>query len=231
MKRTPYPLILTGLMLIGILAACNMPSNPFLQTGTATPEPATIPTGTATSTLLPTATAPTTTSTPELAPLCDPNAAVIPTPASCQLPIAEEGSAFCSKKVPYNLILINSGATYEVLNEGFHCSDAGTKDGKQLVTCTGPMASQFRVKVCDPACAIPTVQAKITQCPEGFNYNAIQGCCTQEPNLIDRECGLLLLDTISCKVDCSEFTKKADCYKNSNSCWWNDKDNVCRLRE
>lgn len=230
MNKTLYPTILIGLLLIAISAACTMPFLSTSQSETEMPAPVTVPTETATPISTPTEFVAPATATPEFAPLCEPGAASVPTPSTCQLPIAEEGDAFCTKKVPYNLILLNAGATYEVLNEGFVCSDAGIINGKQALTCTGPMASPFRVKVCDPACAVPTVQAELTQCPQDYFYNNQQGCCSQELLLVDQNCELLTLETKSCVVDCSVFNKKTACEKNSYACEWNAENKVCQLR-
>ncbi|MBN1453876.1 MAG: hypothetical protein JW963_22870 [Anaerolineales bacterium] len=230
MNKTTRTRILTGLSLIGILMACNMPSAQIPQAETETPVPTANPAETATP--VPTATVfvPTNTPTPEFAPFCEPDAASDLTP-QCQLPIAEQSSVFCTNKNPYNLIFINPGSTYEVLSDGFKCSDAGMKDDRQMITCTGPMASTFELRVCDPACAIPAAQAELTQCPQDYLYNAQLGCCSQEPQPVDQDCVVLSLETRSCVVDCSVFTKKTTCDNNSNACIWDPNNNVCRLRK
>lgn len=178
----------------------------------------------------PTETAVPPTATVALAPICEPGAALVSTPASCQLPIAEQHSAFCTRKVPYNLVFMNEGATYQVLNESFRCLDEGVKDGKQRVSCTGPMSSSFQVRVCDPACAVPTVQAEVTQCAEGYIFDTVLGCCTQELQPADQGCIVLNLEVRSCVVDCGEFTKKADCEANAYACEWNGSTKTCERR-
>jgi hypothetical protein len=145
------------------------------------------------------------------------------------MPIAVESSTFCTKKIPYNLLLLNKNAVYEVQTEGFKCADEGMKDGKRIVTCTGKMAAPFEVTVCDPTCAIPTVQADITQCPQGYYYNNLHGCCTQELQMSQTSCVTLKLKTTSCVVDCSGYTKKATCEKNSQWCVWNS--GACETRK
>jgi hypothetical protein len=230
MKKNSRARILTGLSLIGIIMACNMPSMQISQPETETPPPAASSTNTATP--IPTATVfvATNTPTPEFAPFCEPDTEINLTP-QCQLPLAEQSSVFCTNKIPYNLIFINPGSTYDVLSDGFKCSDAGMKDGRQMITCTGPMASTFELIVCDPACAIPTVQAEITQCPQDYYYNDLQGCCAQEPQLIDQNCVLLSLETRSCVVNCGKFTTKSACENNSFACKWDANSSVCRLRK
>jgi hypothetical protein len=230
MRKIMYAKILTGLLLMGIITACNMPTTQIHQTETETPIPTASPTDTTTPVPVATEFIAPVTSTPEFAPFCELDAGSNLTP-QCQLPIAEQSSVFCTNKIPYNLIVINTGSTYEVISEGFKCSDAGMKDDRQMITCTGPMASTFGLRVCDPACAIPTVQAEITQCPQNYYYNDLQGCCSQEPQLTDQNCVLLRLETKSCVVDCSVFTKKSACDNNSNACKWDASNNVCQLRK
>ena len=70
--------------------------------------------------------------TPEFAPFCETGAQTASPLSQCQVPIVEESSTFCSDKAPYNLILMDEGLTYEVLTEGFVCSDAGMKNDKQI---------------------------------------------------------------------------------------------------
>jgi hypothetical protein len=230
MSKIPYLRILTGLLLVGISVACNMLFTQAPQPETETPVPTASPTETATLIPAPTEFVAPVTPTPELAPFCDPGFVANPTPSQCQLPIAEQSSVFCTNKIPYNLIFINAGSTYQVLSEGFQCSDAGMQDGRQMVTCTGPMASSFDLRVCDPGCAIPTAQAEITQCPQAYIYDNLRGCCTQELQSIDQSCVMLSLGTKSCVVNCGEFTNKTACENNSYACQWDDTNKVCQLR-
>jgi hypothetical protein len=230
MRNFPYPRFLVSQVLIGILTACTLLSSRVPTTGTETPFAAGSPTPTGTATLLPTEPLPSLTPTPEYAPICESDATSVPTPAACQLPLAEQSSVFCTNKVPYNLILINAGSTYEVLSDGVTCTDAGIKDEKELVTCTGAMASAFQLRVCDPACAIPTVQAVITQCPQQYTFDSLRGCCAQGEQPAGQNCTVLDLAITSCVVDCGVFTDEDDCDENSNACVWDADDNVCGLR-
>jgi len=231
MNKILYSIILAGLLLTGITAACNLPFTPASEASIETPTPTTRPAETMTPVITPTETGVPASATPEFAPVCEPGGTGALAPSTCQLPIAEEGGAFCSKKDPYNLIFINEGATYETLNRRFYCSDAGMKDGRQMVACTGPMALPFEVKICDPSCAVPTIQAEITQCPQGFNYNNLQGCCTQEIIQLQQNCVTLKLETISCVVECGQYTKKSACNNHSYACKWDDEAKVCQLRK
>lgn len=239
MNKTLYPKILTGLFLIGVLLACNLPFTLIPQPETETPTP----TGTETAT--PTASPSETpvliatqfvllvTEVPKFAPFCEPSSAFVftPTPFQCQLPIAEQSSVFCSSKVPYNLILVNIGSTYEISNEDITCSDGGMKGGRQILTCTGPMASNFELKVCDPTCAIPTFQAETTHCPQDYHFDESLQCCAQRPQPVDQNCVVLKLKTRSCVVDCKAFTDATTCGHNADACEWDSEKYVCLRRK
>lgn len=245
MRNPLYLKLFTGLLVIGISLACGIPFTQIEQPETETPfpMPTVRPTKTETPTFEPTLSSvnfatPTefvvlNTATPKFAPFCQPSSASVlePTPSQCRMPIAEQSSIFCSNKVPYNLIMINVNSTYETLSDDVTCSDAGVKDGKRMLTCTGPMALPFELKVCDQACAIPTFQAGTTHCPQDFNFNETLRCCEQEPQPAGQECVVLKLQTKSCVVDCSEYTSETTCGKNAYACTWNTELNLCQLRK
>jgi hypothetical protein len=231
MNKILKSIIFTGLLLGGITAACNLPFVSDSQTVAETPILTLTVSPAETVTPAPAFTEsapPASSATPEFAPFCDVNSAPLP---QCQLPVVKESSTFCARKDPYTLILMNKGLTYEVLTEGFKCSDAGVKNDKQMVTCTGQMAASFEINVCDPACVVPTVQAVVTQCQQGYNYNNLQGCCTNEIQLLNRNCMVFNFKTTSCVVDCSQFTTKKTCEKNSFACVWSEEDKGCVLRQ
>ena len=225
-----FSIVFTGSLLIISTAACNLIIS---QTSPGTSVPTAVPTETATPTptVAPTESVSTASATPEFAPFCGEGAATASPSVQCQVLLAEESSTFCSEKKPYNLIFFNEGLTYEVLTKGFRCSDAGKKNGKQMVTCTGQMASQFVVQVCDPACVIPTVQAEITQCPQGYSYNDRQGCCTQEFIQLNQNCMATNFTTTSCVTECYKFVKKSKCLQNSFACEWDEAEKECKLRQ
>lgn len=226
MKRDLLSVVLASAMLSGILAACNLPVAQDQQPVTDTP----LPTASPTATVIPVAIAPTVSATPEFAPFCAPDSVSVPTPAGCQLPIAREGDSFCNKKIPYNLVFINPGSTYETLSENFRCSDAGIQDGKQMITCTGLMASSYEVKICDPTCIVPTTAAGSPLCPSGYVLDSLLECCAPEAQITQPNCVTLELRTKSCVVNCAVFTKKSDCTANSYACIWNENTDTCQLR-
>ena len=231
MNKIWKSIIFTGLLLTGITAACSSPLVSATQINTETSVPTAGLTETATPAATLTESAPPASATPEFAPFCEADTASTLPAAQCQIPIAKESSTFCTDKNPYNLILIDTGLTYEVLTKGFRCSDAGKKGDKQMITCTGQMAASFEINVCNPSCVVPTVQADVVQCPQDYHYNNVQGCCTQELQQINQNCTVLKFQTTSCVVDCGVFTRKPRCIKNSYACEWNDAERVCQLRK
>jgi hypothetical protein len=230
MRKILKPVVFIGLALTVFTAACNLvvltpPAEAPLATVSATQTETSLPTATLTES------APTASATPEFAPFCEAGAETSTTLSTCDFPAAEEISTYCSEKDPYNLILVEKGLTYEPLTEGIRCLDSGIKDGKQLVACTGPLATDFELSVCDPSCVIPTVQAAITSCPQDYNYNSQQGCCTNEIQTLDQNCQTFEFKTGTCVVRCFEFGRESKCKRNAWACEWNDKDKVCELRK
>lgn len=242
MHNPLYRKILTGLLVIGFSLACGIPFTQAPLPETETPAPTLTAGPTSTETPLPTAIgiitlapAPTesglpVTPGPMFAPFCQPSSASVATPIQCREPIAEQSGAFCSDKVPFNLIQINLGSTYEISTESISCSEVGLKDGKLLLLCTGPMVLSFEMKVCDPACDYPTFSTGTTRCPEDLHYNELYGCCEREPIPIEQNCVVLKLDTIRCVIGCSEFTDRATCEKNGRACSWDREWNTCYQR-
>jgi hypothetical protein len=204
------------------MAACSISVVAPTPVATDTPVPSETPTA------APTAT-PEASATPEFAPMC----ADLATPETpiCRDLSATQSSTFCQDKDPYNLILFDQGLTYEVLTKGFRCSDAGLKGDKQMITCTGQFAANFAVNVCDPGCAVPTVQSTLVQCPQGYNYNARQGCCTNEIQEVSPNCKAFTFTTSTCVVNCFEYHREAKCKRHYDACIWDDKEKVCELRK
>ncbi|GAB4503517.1 MAG: hypothetical protein Fur0043_05090 [Anaerolineales bacterium] len=226
MNRALFSVILAGAGML-ILTACNLPIAQNQQPSTETPLPTTVPTATpVTVTDTPSASP-----TPEFAPFCAPEAVSVPTPAGCQLPIAWEGDAFCNKKIPYNLVFMNPGSTYETLSESFRCSSEGLQDGKQVISCTGPMAASYEVRICDPACIVPTAGSESALCPPGYTLDEALECCAPQTQITQPNCVTLKIKTKSCVVNCAIYKKKSDCNANSYACIWNESTDTCQLRK
>jgi hypothetical protein len=246
MSKAPYAGIATGLLLVCLfVAACSPLATQGSQPETEAPVSTASPAETATLVLLPTASL-TETATLELlptaslapatpmspfAPICELSVASTLAAPLCQRPIAEQSSAFCMNKVPFNLILVDAGATYELLSEGFECSDAGMKDDRRALMCSGPMGISFELRACgQQACALPTLPAEISQCPQGFWYDEPQGCCAFVPQPVEQSCVVLTLETKRCVINCAEFTKEDACNHHYHACLWNEEDKVCQVR-
>jgi hypothetical protein len=225
MNRILKSILFTGLILIVITTACRIEVVTPAEAVPPTPIP---PTETLTAT--PTEIIPTASATPEFAPFCQPDAASVSPAPQCRPLAAVESSTFCQDKEAYNLILIDQGLTYEVLTDKFRCTDAGTKDDKQLIACTGQFTANFAINVCDPSCVVPTVQAAVTKCPSGYLFNNLQGCCTNEPLVLNPNCQAFTFTTTYCIVRCFEFQREQKCKRNPTYCVWNEKDEICELR-
>ncbi len=143
-------------------------------------------------------------------------------PAGCALPTGNQLSQFCTNKNPYTLISVPQGATYDAVTAGFTCSDAGTKNGMQLISCTGSSASSFSVQVCTTACtaAGPTPTPLPSDvCPQGYSYSGDQQCC-QANQTSQNGCVTLSFNTIACgTVDCSRIKAMSMCSAN-HACRW-----------
>ena len=104
---------------------------------------------------------------PVVVPATDvPAPALEPTvPAAPLQPIVvTENDRFCLKKVPYTLIGMPETATYQMLTDGFACSEGGIQKGQHLITCTGPMYTLFKIQVCDGG-ACQDFEFGTTNCP------------------------------------------------------------------
>ena len=246
MKNPTYPGILAGMLLACLCLACNPPAarEPQPEPGTAVPIAS--PAETATLVILATA-SPTETATLEppatialspvlptkrVPPICERSMASTLAAPLCQRPIAEQSSLFCLSKKPYNLILVETGATYRVLTEGFTCSQAGMQAGRQLLMCNGPMGTSFEVEVCgQPACTPPTLAAESSQCPQGFWYDEPQGCCAFIPQPVESSCITLRLKTKMCATNCAVYSSASACDSHYPACQWDEEDKICRGRQ
>lgn len=142
----------------------------FVPVDTPTPAPtaivlATLPPPTKAVTATPTAIQP--------APLCS----VDPLVGACSVPSAAILSKSCVKKIPYTLVAFPPNSTFEIVEPGMTCKDEGVRGGQQNISCTGQQLYSYDLKICDPACSAPQLEADIGQCSEGYGYSAAAGCC------------------------------------------------------
>ncbi len=175
-----------------------------------------------TSTLVPVPTDTATATAVTQALFCVWNETPTPTSSRCTLPSGNQRDQFCVNKVPYTLIAIPAGDTYQATTVGIACDDAGVKNGFQLLTCTGPQSYTFNLQVCSAACAVPTSAVTATpsgRCPSGYDYLPDQQCCQASTN-DQNGCVTLSFDIRSCgQVDCSQYTTSSSC-SSHNVCKW-----------
>lgn len=116
---------------------------------------------------------------PQYAPFCQ------AAPAACQPPTIElRDNAFCVEKVPYAILAVPAGTTYESQDAGMECIDQATADGSLRITCHSKEGKQlwsYNLKVCNGACKAPSLQMGTGQCPEGYGFDAANQCCAVPP--------------------------------------------------
>lgn len=134
--------LMSSMLLFALLvSACAPAATPTQPPVQVQPTQVVPPTEAPTSQVLPTALPPTE------APVATLEPTLVPPPA--QPLTVTENDRFCLKKVPYTLIGMPETASYQMLTEGFSCSEGGVQQGQHLITCTGPMYSLFKIQVCD----------------------------------------------------------------------------------
>jgi formylglycine-generating enzyme required for sulfatase activity len=119
-----------------------------------------------------------------LAPMCQTSSYVpsaVVSSGECQVPDVSIGSAFCEAKEPYSIVRLPAGAVYEVLTEGYSCSEA-VVDGQRRLTCSGPDDTSGEVTVCNSACSnLPDVTGATQVCDPGYGLDAGTGSCLYSP--------------------------------------------------
>ena len=136
-----------------------------------------VPLASSTSTLIPATStaastiAPASTVAALLAPVCKPAVlAQFPTPV---IAIFNTG---CTKKLPYTVLTIPQGSTFESLSPDLTCTSLGSQGDSLKISCAGTLPYSYNVKVCSPA---PTPLASISggKCLPGTNYDSANQCC------------------------------------------------------
>ncbi len=165
--------IFLGLILIGALAGIFIFRDqlPFAQPGATEPpinteEPTTV---------IPTQPLAPVPSAPQFAPICQ------ELPTKCDLPIVNEIDKFCVSKIPYTLLEMPEGSTFEGLSPELICNSEGVNNGTLRVSCRGPELISFDLKVCDSTCTFTGLTNEPTLCPQGHGYYAEQSCCAPLP--------------------------------------------------
>ena len=133
---------------------------------------------------------------PQYAPFCD------AAPAGCEAPTVEMlDNKYCVEKVPYAIMSVPAGTTYESLDPDFQCVDQMHSDGNLRVTChsvTGKELLSYDIKVCNGACTAPALQMGTGQCPEGYGYDAASMCCAAPSPASGDGCTTFTVDLGGC---------------------------------
>lgn len=142
----------------------------------------------------PTATIVASPTTVQPAPVCS----VDPFAGVCTVPSVSGLSKSCIAKIPYTLVGITPGSTFEILDEGMTCRDEKVRGGVQQYSCTGEQLYSYEVKVCNAACAAPSLQTDSARCAEGFGYSAAAGCCWST-SALEAGCVIYKVDIGGCQ--------------------------------
>ena len=112
---------------------------------------------------------------PQYAPFCE--AAAL----GCEAPTIEMlDNKYCVDKVPYAIMSVAAGSTYESLDPDMNCVDQLHSDGNMRVSCHSLTSKQlwsYNLKVCNGACTAPVLQTGTGDCPEGYGYDPVNMCC------------------------------------------------------
>lgn len=165
-------IVAAGLVLTFLLSGCITVFEPV---DTPTPPPTPIFTSTV---YVPTS-EPTQTEIP-FAPACGSD----PLTEACSTPTVGALSRSCIKKVPYILLGIPPGSTFETLDPGLTCKDEKVRGGVQQYSCSGQQLYSYRVKVCNPGCAA-ALTADELKCPPGDGFSESGACCWPLPSQDD----------------------------------------------
>jgi hypothetical protein len=112
-------------------------------------------------------------------------------------------NSYCVEKVPYAIMSVPAGTTYESEELDFQCRDQMHSDGTMRVTChsvTGKQLSSFELQLCNSACSTPALQMGTGQCPEGYGYDQTNTCCAAPPPASSDGCTVYKVDLGACVV-------------------------------
>ena len=91
---------------------------------------------------------------PQYAPFCEAAAAT-----GCEAPAVQMlDNKYCIEKVPYAIMSVPAGTTYESLDPDMECVDQMHSDGNLRVTCHSSRVNRlvsYDLKVCNGACSAP----------------------------------------------------------------------------
>jgi len=133
---------------------------------------------------------------PQYAPLCQ------AAPAACEAPTVEMlDNKYCIEKVPYAIMSMPAGTTYESLDPDMVCVDQMHSDGNLRVTChsvSGKQLWSYDLQVCNGNCTAPALQMGTGQCQEGYGYDAANQCCAAPAPAGSEGCTTYSVDLGAC---------------------------------
>lgn len=195
--KTPRFLFVFAAAIIFLLAACGRPSPAVEPTATVEQTPVeepTVPPPTSVS-VEPSPVEPTPTQ-PQYAPFCE------TAPAGCEAPtVTMLDNKYCVEKVPYAIMSVPPGTTYESEELDFQCVDQMHSDGTMRVTChsvTGKQLWSFDLQLCNSACSAPVLQMGTGQCSEGYGYDRANACCAAPAPASSDGCTVYQVDLGAC---------------------------------
>ena len=133
---------------------------------------------------------------PQYAPLCQAAATGCEAPAVRLL-----DNQYCIDKVPYAILSVPAGTTYESQDPDMECVDQLHNDGDLRVTChsiSGKDLWSYDLKLCNGACSAPALEIGTGQCQEGYGYDAANQCCAASVPSRDDGCSIYKVDLGVC---------------------------------
>lgn len=197
--KTPRSLFVFLAVTVFLLAACQVAQPAAQPTATLEQPPLVEPTiSPPTSTPVePTPAEPTPTQ-PQYAPFCETAS------NGCEAPVVRMlDNSYCVEKIPYAIMSVPAGTTYESEDLDFQCRDQMHSDGTMRVTChsvTGKQLWSFNLQVCNSACSASTLQMETGQCAEGYGYDQANLCCAAPAPASNDGCTVYKVDIGACSV-------------------------------
>ncbi len=194
-SRTRTGLAVVGIVLLVVIVGFFLLRNQLFTPPQATPTLAVV--FTATSSQVPTEEI-----TPTLVPATETVvASALPFAPACAagivipMPAVKETNKACVTKIPYTLVSIPEGATFEPLNPKLSCAIETTSNGKTIISCTGQQLFSYNLKVCVP----PVVSsADLGKCAQDSIFDSTNQCCVVPPP-DGAGCTIFKVDLRSCQ--------------------------------
>lgn len=134
---------------------------------------------------------------PEYAPFCETTSAT-----GCEAPTVRMlDNAYCIERVPYAIMAVPAGTSYESQDPDMDCVDQMVDD-ELRITCHSVTSKElwsYNLKVCNSACSpAPSLQMDTGQCPEGYGFDTASQCCAAPEPASEASCIFYQVDLGSC---------------------------------